>query len=57
MYSVQNSPRKEMLFLHIAPVYVMLTAGLYEDGRIFCSIQYSLLSDISAVYSTLCSLT
>ena len=56
MYSVQNSPSKEMLFLHSAQFYFMLTAGLYED------IEYTVLSalwhdHISAVYSTLCSLT
>jgi len=52
MYAVQNSPRKEMLFLHIGQVYFMLTAGLYEDDvRLFCSIQYSLLSDMTTFLS------
>ena len=47
MYSVQNSPSKEMLFLHIAQFYFMLISCLYEDVRLFCSIQYSLLSDMT----------
>jgi hypothetical protein len=51
MYSVQNSPSKEMLFLHIAQFYFMLIACLYEDVRLFCSIQYSLLSDMTTFLS------
>jgi hypothetical protein len=51
MYSVQNSPSKEMLFLPISQFYFMLTAGLYEDVRLFCSIQFSLLSDLATFLS------
>jgi hypothetical protein len=51
MSSVQNSPSKEMLFLHIDQFYFMLTGGLYEDVRLYCSIQYSMLSDMTTFVS------
>jgi len=51
MYSVHNSSSKEMLFLHIAQFYLMLTAGLCEDVRLYCSIQYSMLSDMTKFLS------
>jgi hypothetical protein len=51
MYTVQKRPSKEMLFLHIAAFYFMLTAGVYEDVRLYCSIQYSLLSNMTTFLS------
>ena len=65
IYSIQNSPIKEMLYLHNSPFCFMLTADLYADVRLSCSLQnsywrmeiyldslqYSLLSDVTTFLS------
>jgi hypothetical protein len=51
MYSVQNSPSKEILVLYIVQFYFKITARVYEDAGLYCSIQYSLLTDMTTFLS------